>query len=291
MIARIRAAMRSGAHYRAALLTAAALVAFAANSVLCRMALRDGLIDPASFTQIRLFSGAVFLAPFFIARRAAVLPLRFRDLWAAAALFFYAAAFSFAYLTLGAAAGALILFGAVQFTMIGADIAAGARPGPLQWAGVGVAFSGLVYLFLPGLSAPPLAGAALMAAAGAAWGAYSLLGRGAADPVAATARNFLLAAPMGLMLIFAPGAVKAEPAGIALAVVSGAVASGAGYVVWYAALRHLTTMSASVVQLAVPVIAAGGAVLFIGEPLSLRLGVASALILGGIYLALRKPAP
>lgn len=277
--------------YRIVLLTAATLVAFAANSILCRMALKAELIDPASFTQIRLLSGAAFLAPFFYLRRARVTPLRLCDGWAAAALFVYAAAFSFAYVTLDAAAGALILFGAVQFTMIGAGVAAGARPGLGQWAGVATAFAGLVYLLAPGLAAPPPAGAALMAAAGVAWGAYSLMGRNDADPVAGTARNFLLAAPLALALILSPGAKTAEPSGIMLAIVSGAIASGAGYVIWYSALRGLTTMSASVVQLAVPIIAALGGVFVLDEALTVRLAIASVLTLGGIYLAIRKPGP
>lgn len=273
---------------RTIILTVLTLVAFAANSILCRMALKAELIDPASFTQIRILSGAAFLAPFFYLRRAAVLPLRRRDWRPAAALFIYAVAFSFAYVSLSAAAGALILFGAVQFTMIGADLARGARPGLAQWAGVAIAFAGLVYLFAPGLSAPPLVGAALMAAAGAAWGVYSLMGKGEADPVAATARNFALAAPLAFAATLLSGGAHVAPQGAILAVLSGALASGAGYVVWYRALKGLSTMNAAVVQLAVPAIAALGGVLLLGETMTLRLAVASALILGGIYLAIRK---
>ncbi len=272
------------------ILTVLTLIAFAANSILCRMALKAEIIDPVSFTQIRLFSGVVFLAPFFYMRRAAILPIKRQDFRAAAALFVYAIAFSLAYVSLDAGAGALILFGMVQLTMIGAGIAGGLRPGALQWAGVALAFAGLIYLLAPGFTAPPLAGAALMALAGVAWGAYSLLGRGEADPTGATARNFLLTLPLVLLLFLATHEMRIEPAGVALAVLSGAIASGAGYVIWYRALKGLTTVNASVVQLAVPAIAALGGVALLGEMLTLRLAIASVLILGGIYLSIRYGA-
>jgi drug/metabolite transporter (DMT)-like permease len=271
-------------------LTALALVAFAANSVLCRMALRAELIDPVAFTQLRLASGAVALAPFLIARRAAAEPLRLRDAGPALALFGYAIAFSLAYLALEAGAGALILFGSVQIAMIGIGAARGVRPSLREWAGLAIAFAGLVCLTAPGLGAPPLWAALLMAAAGAAWGVYSLLGRGEADPVLATARNFALTVPLAAALMLAgPEWSAAQPAGIALAVASGAVTSGLGYVVWYAALRGLTPASASIVQLATPVIAALGGVALLGEALTLRLALASALVLGGVYLTVRGP--
>ena len=272
------------------LLTVVTLVAFAANSVLCRMALKAELIDPVTFTEIRMLSGALFLAPFFYMRRSAVLPLRARDWFPAGALFLYAVAFSFAYVSLSAAAGALILFGVVQITMISVGVAKGARPMPLQWLGVVIAFGGLSYLLAPGLSAPPLKGAALMALAGLGWGVYSLMGKGETDPVAGTARNFLLAAPLSFALLLWPGETHAELGGVALAVASGALASGAGYVIWYAALKGLTTMSASVVQLAVPAIAALGGILFLSEAMTPRLAIASILILGGIFLAVRQSA-
>lgn len=270
------------------MLTALTLIAFAANSVLCRMALNADLIDPASFTEIRMLSGAAFLAPFFILRRKFILPLRLSDWRPAAALFTYAVAFSFAYVSLSAATGALILFGVVQITMIGFGVVKGARPNALQWTGVALAFGGLVYLLAPGLCSPPLASAALMASAGAAWGAYSLMGKGERDPVAATARNFALAAPAAVLMVFLPGEKSIALGGAALAVASGAIASGAGYVIWYRALKGLTAMRASVVQLAVPVIAASGGVLLLGEAVTLRLAIASLFVLGGIYLAIRR---
>ncbi len=269
------------------LLTILTLIAFAANSVLCRMALKAELIDPVSFTQIRLVSGALFLAPFFYARRAALAPIKPRDFRPAAALFIYAIAFSLAYVWLDAGAGALILFGMVQLTMIGVGVATGIRPGPLQWAGVALAFAGLVYLLAPGLTAPPIAGAMLMALAGIAWGAYSMFGKVERDPVGATARNFALTLPFALLLFFVMTDAHAAPAGIALGALSGAIASGAGYVIWYRALKGLSTVNASVVQLAVPAIAALGGVGLLGEALTWRLAVASALILGGIYLTVR----
>jgi len=275
---------------RTLVLTSVTLIAFAANSVLCRMALKAELIDPATFTEVRMLSGALFLAPFFYARRAAVMPFAGRDWLPAAALFLYAIAFSFAYVSLSAAAGALILFGVVQITMISVGVVRGARPGALQWAGVAIAFAGLVYLLVPGLSAPPLRGAALMAVAGVGWGAYSLMGKGETDPVAGTARNFLLAAPLSIALLLWPAETHATGGGVALAIVSGAFASGAGYVIWYSALKGLATVSASVVQLAVPAIAALGGVVFLSEAMTLRLIVGSILILGGIFLAGRKPA-
>ncbi len=189
---------------RTLLLTALALVAFAGNSVLCRLALRAELIDPVAFTQLRLAAGALALAPFLLARRARIMPLRARDAWPAVALFAYAVAFSLAYVSLDAGAGALILFGSVQIAMIGIGAARGARPSALEWSGLAIAFAGLVYLTSPGLAAPPPEAALLMAAAGIAWGVYSILGRGAADPVAATARNFALTTPL-VALLFAAG--------------------------------------------------------------------------------------
>ncbi len=183
-----------------ALLTLLTLVAFAANSVLCRMALKQELIDPVAFTQIRLLSGALVLLPFLIRRRRFVLPLRSGDWRPALALFVYAIAFSLAYVALDAGMGALILFAMVQTSMIGLGIVIGARPGLLEWVGLAFAFAGLVYLFAPGLSAPPAMGALLMAIAGIAWGVYSILGKTEADPIASTARNFVLTIPLALLL-------------------------------------------------------------------------------------------
>ena len=271
--------------WRTGVLTTLAMIAFAANSILCRMALKDELIDPVSFTQIRLAAGALALFPFLLARRARVLPIRPRDLAPAFALFAYSIGFSLAYVGLDAAAGALILFACVQISMIAIGAASGARPKALEWTGFAVAFAGLVYLLSPGLSAPPVASALLMAAAGVAWGVYSVLGRGAADAVAATARNFALALPFAALLLLAGAPWSdAAPAGVGLAVLSGAVTSGLGYVIWYAALKGLSAMAAPIVQLSVPVIAAAGGVALLGEPLTFRLALASVFILGGIFV-------
>jgi drug/metabolite transporter (DMT)-like permease len=271
---------------RTLLLTSLAMVAFAANSLLCRLALQQPIIDPASFGAVRLISGALALA--LIVRlksggSAAALP----DWVAAAMLFAYVALFSFAYLSLSAGTGALILFGAVQLTMFGAGLRAGERFPALALCGVALAVSGLVYLVSPGLTAPPLSGALLMAGAGVAWGVYSLRGRRAGAPLAATAGNFLRATPFALALsLLLATRAHADASGVALAVVSGALTSGIGYVIWYAALTGLSSMQAATVQLSVPPIAAFGGALFLAEPLTLRLALASTAILGGIALVL-----
>ncbi|MCK6695407.1 MAG: DMT family transporter [Thermoanaerobaculia bacterium] len=265
------------------LLTLLTLVAFAGNSLLCRLALRHSGMDAASFTTIRLVSGAVIL--WLIARG------RPRDTagqgsWSAAlALFAYAAAFSFAYLNLTVATGALLLFGAVQGTMIGYGIRKGERLSWLKATGIILAILGLVGLLLPGLSAPPPGASALMLAAGIAWGIYTLLGRKAGDPVKVTAGNFLRAAPMALALslLTLPYATL-DQAGIGYALASGALASGIGYVLWYTVLPQIKTSTAATLQLSVPVIAAAGGILFLGEPITIRLLLASATVLGGIAL-------
>lgn len=281
---------------RLILLTLFAMLSFAGNSVLCRLALRQTAIDAASFTAIRLLSGALMLA----------LLVRFRDRAAVAggqrgiggnwpsacALFAYAGGFSFAYLSLPTGTGALLLFGAVQATMILAGLWSGERLGARQASGLALALAGLVAIMLPGLSAPPLGGALLMLAAGIAWGIYSLRGRGVADPAGATAGNFLRAAPLSLLLSAALLAQQQlDRLGMLYAVLSGAMASGIGYAVWYAALRGLTATRAASVQLSVPLIAALAGVLFLHEPISLRLLLASAAILGGIALVVfdRRP--
>jgi len=268
------------------LLTSITMVAFASNSLLCRLALQHAAIDAASFSSIRLVSGAVVLA--VLARASAGRAAPARVDWAAATmLFLYVAFFSFAYLTLSAGTGALILFGAVQLTMLAAGLRAGERFDALGWAGFALAAGGLVYLVSPGVTAPTPLGAALMTVAGVAWGVYSLRGRGLDNPLAATASNFLRAAPMALALsLLLYGRARASPAGILLALASGALTSGIGYVLWYAALKGLSAIRAAAVQLSVPPIAAFGAVLFLAEPLTARLAAASAAILGGIALVL-----
>ncbi|HIC7211713.1 DMT family transporter [Burkholderia stabilis] len=274
---------------RVVALTSVAMLAFASNSLLCRLALQAGRIDAASFGSLRLVSGALMLA--IVAHAGARRPAPPADWPAATMLFAYVACFSFAYLTVSAATGALILFGAVQLTMFAAGWRAGERFAPAGWAGFGVALGGLLYLMSPGLAAPTPQGAALMTVAGVAWGIYSIRGRRPADPVAATAGNFLRAAPLALVLSVALAArMHVTPTGIVLAVVSGALTSGLGYVVWYAALRHLTAMRAAAIQLSVPPIAAGGAVLFLSEQPTWRLALASAAILGGVAAVLATRA-
>jgi drug/metabolite transporter (DMT)-like permease len=276
---------------RVVLATAAALVAFAANSLLCRAALAGGRADAASFTGLRLASGAAVLI--LLARGSG--GARGGSWPSAAALFVYAAAFSFAYFFLSAGVGALLLFGAVQVTMIGAGIAAGERPAPSVWAGLVLALGGLVYLSSRGAHVPSPGGTALMLSAGAAWGVYSLRGRRAGPPLPATADNFRRAAPLAALvwvLAALAGTTHLTPAGAALAVTSGAITSGLGYVAWYAALPHLTAARAAVLQLSVPVLAAAGGVLLLGEVLTARLVVAGAAILAGIALATRRePRP
>lgn len=273
----------------AAPLTALAMLAFAANSLLCRAALATHAIDPASFTATRLVAGAIVLAAIAAIQHGPRAPMTTGSWKEAFALFAYAGAFSFAYVTLSASTGALILFGCVQATMISAGLMRGERLGLVQMLGALGAVAGLVYLLAPGVHAPSPLGAALMAAAGVAWGFYSLLGRGRAgrDPTAATAGNFLRAASMGaaLLLPFLSG-LHANSEGVLLATLSGALTSGVGYAIWYAALKHLAASQAAIVQLTVPAIAAAGAVVFLSEPFSTRLLVASAAILGGVLLVL-----
>jgi drug/metabolite transporter (DMT)-like permease len=274
---------------RVLLLTLIALVAFAANSILCRLAFERTAIDPASFTSIRLLSGALTLG-LIVALRS---PARaIGGNWrSATSLFVYAAAFSFAYVTLPTGIGALLLFAAVQATMILAGLRAGERLVGRQLAGLVLALGGLGYLLWPGWSAPPLGASLLMLAAGIAWGVYSLRGRMAADPLGATAGNFLRAAPLGIVLsAVALPWMQVDAAGSSYAVLSGALASGAGYAVWYAALRGLAATHAATVQLAVPVIAAAGGTLLLNEPVTLRLALAAVAILGGIALVVLGPS-
>ena len=276
---------------RVAALTSLALMAFAGNSILCRLALAHGAIDAASFTAIRLFSGAVTLAAIWRIRGGA-----FQGSWASAlALVLYAAPFSFAYLSLGAGMGALILFGTVQLTMVGWGLAKGERPPALVWLGLAVALGGLVALTFPGLHAPEPLGVVLMISAGIAWGAYSLRGRGASDPLAETAGNFLRGVALVLPLGFTFGFTGPHltPEGAGLAALSGAVTSGLGYALWYGALPSLAPSRAAILQLLVPVIAACGGVVLLSEPVTKRLLVAGSVLIAGVALALvaRKRAP
>lgn len=270
-------------------LTSLAMVAFAGNSLLCRLALKHTAIDAASFTTIRILSGAIALW----------LLVRTRGTHGAAgnwpsalALFAYAAGFSFAYISLTAATGALLLFGAVQATMISYGLLKGERLRALQTAGLVLALAGLVGLLLPGLSAPPLMGSVLMLGAGVAWGVYSLRGRGEGDPTSVTAGNFLRAVAFTAALSLAMlSSASVDIAGAGYAIASGALASGVGYAIWYTALRGLIATSAATVQLSVPVLTAVGGIIFLGEAVTLRLVAASAAVLGGIALVIREKAP
>lgn len=270
---------------RVAVATALAMVAFAGNSLLCRQALAHTRIDPASFTSIRILSGALTLALLARSRGGAAVG---KGNWGSAlALFAYAAGFSFAYVSLPASTGALLLFGAVQATMIGQGLRTGERLRAAQVAGLVVALAGLVWLLAPGLSAPEPRGAALMIGAGVAWGVYSLRGRVAGDPLKVTAGNFLRAAPFALATSLAlAGRASWDPAGATLAAASGALASGVGYAIWYTAIGGLGATQAATVQLSVPVIASLGGIAFLGERLTPRLAIASVAILGGIALVI-----
>ena len=269
-------------------LAAVALIAFAANSLLCRLALLHDAIDPASFSTIRIVSGAAMLL--IISR---VAPERSRSAtttgswFAAATLFLYAVPFSLAYVSLSAGTGALVLFGSVQITMLAAAVRSGERMHLFQWLGVGLAFAGLLYLVLPGLAAPPLGPAALMALAGGSWGVYSLRGRGVDSPLSDTTSNFVRAIPLVAVVSVAMLArAHVEAKGVALAAASGSITSGLGYVIWYAALRHLTALRAAVLQLAVPILTAVGGVLFLAEAISPRLIVSAVMVLGGVALGI-----
>ncbi|HEY7511734.1 MAG TPA: DMT family transporter [Vicinamibacteria bacterium] len=275
---------------RTAALTSAALTAFAANSLLCRAALLGGLVDAATFTTVRIVSGAAAL-------------LVLDRLWtpgdrapaggswaSAAALFAYAAAFSFAYVRIGAGVGALLLFAAVQATMIAWAVRSGERLRSVQWLGVLTALGGLVVLVRPGRAAPDALGSVLMIAAGIAWGVYTLRGRGVARALAATAANFARALPMAVALsVVAAGERHWSWRGALLAIASGALASGVGYSLWYAALRGLTAARAAVLQLTVPLLAAAGGVVLLSEPLRPRLVAAAVAIVAGVALAIRRP--
>lgn len=266
-------------------LTSLAMMAFAGNSLLCRLALKDTQIDAATFASVRIISGALVL--WLISRMRGNVRGGSGHWLSALALFTYAAGFSFAYVSLPAGTGALLLFGAVQATMIGYGLWAGERLRTRQAAGFLCALGGLVGLLLPGVSAPPLLGSGLMLGAGIAWGVYSLRGRSAGEPTLTTAENFRLAAPFAIALSVARVRwFSLDGAGFCYAVVSGALASGVGYAVWYTALRELRATHAAIVQLSVPVIAAAGGILFLGEHLRLRLLIASSAILGGIAMVI-----
>jgi drug/metabolite transporter (DMT)-like permease len=272
---------------RAIVYTSITMLAFAGNSILCRMALRDGAIDPASFTSIRLLSGAVALL-LIVRLRNGNTSIREHGGWHSAfVLFFYAICFSYAYISLSAGAGALILFGFVQGTMIAMALWSGDRPSISEWLGWLLAFAGLVWLLIPGIEAPPAVGATLMALAGIGWGVYSIRGRKETNALVSTCSNFVYSIAFVVVLsAITYTSADITERGIVLAVTSGAITSGVGYVIWYAALNYLSSMQAALVQLSVPAIAAVGGVILLAEPISLRLLSSGALILGGISLAL-----
>ncbi|MBC7280186.1 MAG: DMT family transporter [Hoeflea sp.] len=272
------------------------MMAFAANSVLGRMATGSGataLIDPASYSAVRLLSGAAMLWVLVIVtgnggKGKALAP---SGSWGSAfALFAYATAFSYAYVALDTGTGALILFACVQATMIGWSLREGDRPSRIEWLGLITAFGAFVWLVSPGLSAPDPLAAAAMALSGIAWGVYSLRGRNLADPLKATAGNFLMSsafvAPLAVVVLAAQLPVHASLRGLALATLSGAVTSGLGYALWYRALRQIGAAQGAIVQLTVPVIAAIGGVLLLDEDWTLRLILSSLLILGGVAMAI-----
>jgi drug/metabolite transporter (DMT)-like permease len=295
------------------MLTLLAMIAFASNSLLCRAALKESRIDPATFTFVRLFCGAVALWLIMTIRNGMIiertaslsigtsrsgllgarfLSLRYGNWISAAALFAYATGFSFAYASLSAGTGALLLFGAVQATMILWGLRKGERLSTIQIVGFVIALTGLIVLVLPGLSAPPLAGSTLMVGAGVAWGIYSLRGRGERNPASATTGNFVRAVPFAavLSILFIQWG-HVDLMGITYSIISGAVTSGLGYVIWYSALPGLKAASAATVQLSVPVLASTGGILLLGEPITLRYMIASIAVLGGIALVATTPHP
>lgn len=271
--------------------TTFALLAFAANSILCRMALDKNLIDAGNFTSIRLLSGIIVLFVLIkltrSTKKVAVKPMLNGNWLATIMLFIYAATFSYGYISLDTGTGALILFGAVQITMIVASMATGNKLHWSEWAGLALAFSGFVYLITPNLTAPSLIGFLLMSISGIAWGLYSLLGKASSNPLYDTAHNFLRTTPFVIVLaIFAFNHANISLIGVILAVLSGGVASGIGYFIWYIALAGLSVTQAAVVQLFVPIIAALGGVLFASELITLRLVESSVLVLGGILIVI-----
>jgi len=271
-------------------LTLLAMIAFASNSLLCRAALKHTSIDAATFTFVRIFSGAAVLWVLIKMRK--VTSKESGNWWSGLALFVYAAAFSFAYVDLAAGTGALLLFGAVQATMILWGFGKGERLDAIQIVGLLLAAAGLVVLLFPGLAAPPIGGSILMLAAGLTWGVYSLRGKSSRDAIAATAGNFLRAVPFAaLVSVLMLPKMHLDSLGITYAVISGAITSGLGYVIWYAALAGLKAASAATVQLSVPVLAATGGILLLGEPITLRYAIASIAVLGGIFLVIIERRP
>ena len=273
--------------FKTILLTVLALLAFAGNSVLCRLALHDGVIDAASFTSIRLFSGAIFLLFLVTIRTKKRVNIKAGNWLSAFFLFLYAAAFSYSYITLDTGTGALILFGSVQVTMILSSLVKGKRLILVEWVGLCVAFLGLIVLLMPGATAPSLTGFALMTVSGIAWGFYTLAGRGSKTPLIDTANNFLRTLPfIALLTLLTLDNTQISNQGIIIAIVSGTVTSGLGYAIWYSALAGLTVTHAAIIQLAVPIIAALGGVIFANETINIGLITSSFLVLGGVLIVI-----
>ncbi|MGD9882879.1 MAG: DMT family transporter [Reyranella sp.] len=276
---------------RTLLLTSVAILCFSANSILCRLALAPDLIDPATFTSVRVVSAAILLSLGVLLKSRHFPRLGRVKPWSVMAVFLYLVFFSFAYTRLGAGTGALVLIAGVQLTMFCVGLVHGERFSVLSWTGFGIAVAGVLYLLLPGATAPDPLGAALMAISGAAWGVFTILARGVGDPEEANAINMLWCVLPTLLVNLAwLGDVHVAPSGLALGIASGAIATGFGYIVWYLALQHLSATHAATVQLSMPAIVALGGVAFLGEPLTTRLLLASAAMLGGIALVMTQRA-
>lgn len=272
---------------RVVALTTLALVAFAGNSVICRLALADASIDAASFSAVRLVSGAIALLAILYGTNRGTRSASYGSWMSGAMLFLYAVCFSFAYISLDTGIGALILFGMVQATMVVGALWAGDRPAVTEWIGWLLAVAGFVYLVSPGLTAPSPIGSVLMGVAGVGWGIYSLRGRKEPHALAGTTYNFVRSVPMVIVVsAVSLSEIHLSTNGVVLALLSGAVTSGVGYAIWYTALRSISSIQAAMVQLSVPVLAAGGGVLFLAESVSLRLVISGLLILGGILVAI-----
>ncbi len=275
---------------RIAFLLLVSVLAFTANPLLARLAVVTREMDAMGYTGVRLASGALMLLViiWWRHRRANGEPLRIAGTWAgAASLFAYAITYSIGFLVIGAAVGSVILFAAVQISILAWAIIKGDRPGLLEWIGLALAFASLCYLVSPGLVAPDPMGSLLMIVSGVAWAAYTLIGRGSRAPVDDTAGNFIRLLPISIPLIIAGLFVQTPTTlGLVYAICSGAISSGLGYAIWYAVLPLITRSRAAFVQLTVPALAAFGAVIFLSEPITLRLVVSSVGILGGAALAL-----
>jgi len=276
--------------FKSIILTGLALIAFAANSVICRLALGYQTIDAASFTVIRLLSGSIVLLLIIISTARSTTrntaKISTKGSWTASfMLFIYAITFSYAYTSLDTGTGALILFGSVQITMILLSLFSGTKLHITEWSGMVIAFAGFIYLVLPEVTTPSISGFILMTTAGIAWGIYTLKGRASKYPLIDTAYNFFRTTPLVVLLAIATmNNINYSSEGIVLALLSGGITSGIGYTIWYVALRHISATQAAVLQLSVPVIAALGGIIFVAEAITFRLAVSAIIVLGGILM-------